>query len=59
MVKLWKELSYERKWFIAFLLIHLLVWSCIGLIRQIPWKGFIGALCTTLVLRNIHRLQAG
>ena len=35
MVKFWKELSYERKWFIACLVIHLLVWSCIGLIRTV------------------------
>ena len=35
MIKFWKELSYERKWFIAFLVIHLLVWSCIGLIRTV------------------------
>lgn len=35
MIKLWKELSYERKWFIAFLIIHLLVWSGIGLIRVV------------------------
>ncbi len=35
MIKLWDKLSYERKWFIAFLLIHLLVWSCIGLIRTV------------------------
>ncbi len=35
MIKFWKELSYERKWFIAFLIIHLLVWSGIGLIRTV------------------------
>ena len=35
MIKFWKELSYERKWFIAFLIIHLLVWSSIGLIRTV------------------------
>ena len=35
MVKFWKELSYERKWFIGFLIIHLLIWSCIGLIRTV------------------------
>lgn len=35
MIKFWKELSYERKWFILFLIIHLLVWSCIGLIRTV------------------------
>ena len=35
MIKLWKELSYERKWFVVFLIIHLIVWSCIGLIRTV------------------------
>ncbi len=35
MIKIWKELSYEKKWFIAFLIIHLIVWSCIGLIRTV------------------------
>ena len=35
MIKFGKELSYERKWFIAFLIIHLLVWSAIGLIRTV------------------------
>jgi len=29
------KLSYEKKWFIAFLLIHLVVWSCVGLIRTV------------------------
>ena len=35
MIKFWKELSYERKWFIVFLIVHLVVWSCIGLIRTV------------------------
>ena len=35
MIKFWKELSYERKWFIVFLIVHVLVWSCIGLIRTV------------------------
>ena len=35
MIKFWKGLSYERKWFIVFLVVHLLVWSCIGLIRTV------------------------
>ena len=35
MIKYWKEISYERKWFIVFLILHLLVWSCIGLIRTV------------------------
>ena len=35
MIKYFKELSYERKWFIACLIIHLLVWSGIGLIRTV------------------------
>ena len=35
MVKFLKELSYERKWFIACLIIHLVVWSCVGLIRTV------------------------
>ena len=35
MIKLWNKLSYERKWFVIFLIIHLLVWSCIGLIRTV------------------------
>ena len=35
MIKVWKNLSYERKWFIVFLIVHLLVWSCIGLIRTV------------------------
>ena len=35
MTNFWKSLSYERKWFIGFLIIHLLVWSCIGLIRTV------------------------
>ncbi len=34
-LKSFREISYERKWFVAFLLIHLLVWSCIGLIRTV------------------------
>ena len=35
MIRIWKSLSYERKWFIVFLVIHLLVWSCVGLIRTV------------------------
>ncbi len=35
MLKFLKELSYERKWFVACLIIHLVVWSCVGLIRTV------------------------
>ena len=31
----WKNFSYERKCFIIALVLHLLVWSCIGLIRTV------------------------
>ncbi len=35
MIEIWRKLSYERKWFIVFLIVHLLVWSGIGLIRTV------------------------
>lgn len=34
-LKILKKISYEHKWFIVFLIVHLLVWSCIGLIRTV------------------------